>query len=117
MPNATGAKRTREYDKLKGQFRKEGRYKGREEEVAGRIVNKQRKELGETRGARQARKAGKAPDRKLPIEGYETMTMAQIMSHLAKLSMAQLRKLKTFESRHKNRKGMMTQFERRLHPA
>lgn len=117
MPNGANAKREKETIKLERQFKKEGRYEGREDEVASRIVNKQRKALGETRDARQARKAGKAPDRNLPIEGYETMTVAQIISHLAELSMAQLRKLKAYESRHKNRKGMITQFERRLHAA
>lgn len=41
--------REREYDGLVEGFEEEGRYEGREEEVAARIVNKQRAEHGETK--------------------------------------------------------------------
>jgi hypothetical protein len=49
MPRAVSPKREREYNELEEKFEKEGRYKGREQEVAARIVNKQRKEQGETK--------------------------------------------------------------------
>ncbi len=49
MPAGASPKREREYEKLKRKFKKEGRYAGREEEVAARIVNKQRAESGETK--------------------------------------------------------------------
>ncbi|TFW17437.1 hypothetical protein [Duganella callida] len=49
MPRGASPKREREYEKLERKFKKEGRYKGREEEVASRIVNKQRAEHGETK--------------------------------------------------------------------
>ena len=49
MPRGASPKREREYNELKREFKKEGRYKGREEEVAARIVNKQRSEYGETK--------------------------------------------------------------------
>lgn len=49
MPRGASPKREREYEKLERKFKKEGRYKGREEEVASRIVNKQRAESGETK--------------------------------------------------------------------
>lgn len=49
MPRGASPKREREYQKLERKFKKEGRYKGREEEVASRIVNKQRAESGETK--------------------------------------------------------------------
>jgi len=60
MPRGANQKREREYRELKGKFHQEGRYKGREEEVASRIVNKQRAERGETkssksRGGRRSR--------------------------------------------------------------
>ncbi len=51
MPVGASPKREREYQKLKRKFKKEGRYAGREEEVAARIVNKQRAEHGETKQA------------------------------------------------------------------
>ncbi len=50
-PRGASPKREREFEELKDRFEKEGRYKGRETEVAARIVNKQRGEAGETREA------------------------------------------------------------------
>jgi hypothetical protein len=47
MPRGVSAKREREYKKIEQKFEKEGRYKGREKEVAARIVNKQRAHAGE----------------------------------------------------------------------
>jgi len=55
MPRGASPKREREYEKLKREFKKEGRYKGREKEVAARIVNKQRAERGETKSAKSRR--------------------------------------------------------------
>jgi hypothetical protein len=51
MPRGASPKREHEYQELKQKFKKEGRYKGRETEVASRIVNKQRKEHGEVKGS------------------------------------------------------------------
>ena len=49
MPRGASPKREHEYRELEQKFEEEGRYKGREEEVAARIVNKQRSESGETK--------------------------------------------------------------------
>jgi len=49
MPRGSNPKRENEYKKLKAEFRHDHRYPGREEEVAARIVNKQRREAGETK--------------------------------------------------------------------
>jgi hypothetical protein len=49
MPRGASPKREHEYKELESKFKKEHRYPGREEEVAARIVNKQRKEHGETK--------------------------------------------------------------------
>jgi membrane-bound ClpP family serine protease len=51
MPTGASPKREREYKKIERKMKKEGRYKGREEEVAARIVNKQRAAKGETKEA------------------------------------------------------------------
>lgn len=51
MPKGASPKREREYKELEHKFEEEGRYQGREEEVAARIVNKQRAENGETKEA------------------------------------------------------------------
>lgn len=58
MPRGASPKREREYQELKQEFKQEHRYPGREEEVAARIVNKQRREHGETK-AQKPRSAGK----------------------------------------------------------
>jgi len=52
MPRGASPAREREYKKIEKKFEKEGRYKGREEEVAARIVNKQRAQAGETKKPR-----------------------------------------------------------------
>lgn len=57
MPRGSSPKREREYRELKDRFETEDRYPGREEEVAARIVNKQRREHGETRS-----EAGAVPE-------------------------------------------------------
>ena len=49
MPRGASQKREREYQELKQEFKEQHRYRGREEEVAARIVNKQRREHGETK--------------------------------------------------------------------
>jgi hypothetical protein len=49
MPRGVSPKREREYKEIEKKFEKEGRYQGREKEVAARIVNKQRAKAGETK--------------------------------------------------------------------
>jgi hypothetical protein len=49
MPTGSSPKREHEFKKLETEFKKEHRYPGREEQVAARIVNKQRAEHGETK--------------------------------------------------------------------
>jgi hypothetical protein len=49
MPRGASPRREREAKKLERKFKKEKRYKGREDEVAARIVNKQRAKAGETK--------------------------------------------------------------------
>lgn len=47
-------KRGRQYEKVLKSIKSEGRYKGRQKEVAARIVNKTRGKKGETRTRRRA---------------------------------------------------------------
>ena len=49
MPRGASPKREREYKKIENKLEKSGRYRGREKEVAARIVNKQRARFGETK--------------------------------------------------------------------
>lgn len=114
MPAGASNKREREYQQLKQQFQRSGRYRGREEEVASRIVNKQRAGYGETKTAKAQKRAGQSPDRGLPLNGYEHMTIPEVTRRLNDMSSADIRKLQRYESRHKNRKGMMLLYERYL---
>lgn len=114
MPAGANQKRENEFKKLEHQFKKEGRYRGREEEVAARIVNKQRTQYGETREEKQKDKEGKSPDRGLPIEDYESLTIPKIRVKLDSLSKADLKKIRAFEIKHKNRKGLLELLDMRL---
>lgn len=114
MPAGTSAKREREFKELKQQFKQNHRYPGREEEVAARIVNKQRARYGETRAARMQAEQGTAPDRSLPIDDYRKLTIPQIAAQLGKRSLAELRKIRAYEVKHKNRKGVLERIDRRL---
>ena len=50
-------KRSRQYKKVLKSIKREGRYRGRQKEVAARIVNKTRRRKGET-GSRRRRRSG-----------------------------------------------------------
>lgn len=107
MPRGASPKREREYEKLKEDFQKSGRYRGRAEEVAARIVNKQRAQYGETKGEKQMDRQGQSPDRSLPISRYQNLTIPQVKSKLRSLSRGDLRQIENFEKKHKNRKGVL----------
>lgn len=115
MLRGASPKRQREFEKLEHQFKKEHRYPNREEEVAARIVNKQRKMFGETKDEKQKEIEGSSPDRKLPIRGYQRLTIPQIISRLNSLSPSEVRTIRTFELHHKNRRGVMVRLNNQLH--
>ncbi|WP_215404252.1 hypothetical protein [Janthinobacterium sp. JC611] len=111
MPVGASPRREREFKQLEKEFKQEGRYPGREEEVAARIVNKQRAQAGETRAAPERKKASSpasdAPASDLPIAGYQHLTVAQIRDRLGGLSDAQRQRLHAYEVAHKKRKGVL----------
>src|SRR5690242_15167468 len=107
MPRGASAKREREYTELKREFEKEGRYKGREEEVAARIVNKQRSQFGETKREKRKDREGKSPDRNLPIENYQHKTSGEVERAIAKLSRSDVQQIERYEKKHKNRKTLL----------
>ncbi len=114
MSNNTGwsKERQREYDGLVDGFEEEGRYEGREEEVAARIVNKQRTEYGETQQAQEEDERGESPDRTLPIDEYDSLTIEEIEDRLGTLAKRDLRRIADYEREHKNRKGVLDAVER-----
>lgn len=107
MPRGASPKREREYEELKSSFKKEHRYPGREEEVAARIVNKQRAQYGETKGEKEKDRRGQSPDRNLPIENYQHLTIPQIKSKVQSLNASDKRRIRSYEEKHKHRKGVL----------
>lgn len=114
MPRGASAKREREYEELKERFQRSGRYGNRATEVAARIVNKQRARYGETKGEKEKDREGKSPDRGLPVESYQHLTIPQIANKLRSLSKADLRKIEKYEKAHKNRKGALAEIDKQL---
>lgn len=114
MPRGISPAREREYRKLQSKFKKEHRYPGREEEVAARIVNKQRAEYGETKEEIQKDKQGKSADSFLPIKDYDRQSIVQIDKELQSLSPADVKKIRVYEMQHKHRKGLLAKLDRRL---
>lgn len=111
MPAGANKKREREYNELKGEFKKEGRYKGREDEVAARIVNKQRASMSETRSARAKDRKGTSPDEGLPIRNYDSQTIGTIQQRVMRLSPQEIRDVRNYEKKHKNRATLMPKLE------
>lgn len=107
MPRGANPKREHEYEQMKERFEEEGRYPGREEEVASRIVNKQRSEYGETKEDKKQERDGTNEDRTLPIDRYRTLKTPQVAKEAEKLSPKQIDKVEKFEKEHKNRKGVI----------
>lgn len=113
MPRGAGRKREEEYRELKKEFEESGKYKGREEEVTARIVNKQRARFGETRAAKEEDRKGESPDRGLPLENYDHLTVDQVVGKLDSLSQADVHRLKSYEQEHKKRKTLIARMDRK----
>ena len=101
----------------------------REEEAAGKarasILTRIDALLARDAGARAASAPARRPAAKasskaaanLPIENYDGLTVPQIVANLAGLDAAQLRQVRTYEKRHKNRAGVLTRIEGALKQA
>lgn len=112
MLRGASEKREREYKHLAAEFKEEGRYKGREEEVAARIVNKQRADMGETQAAQEDDRHGKSPDRNLPISEYDEKTINEIDSALDGLDEDDLDTVYDYEKTHRGRKTLLETLDR-----
>ena len=112
MPNNSNAKRERQYDELVEEFHDENRYKGREEEVAARIVNKQRAQQSETLEEKAKDKSGQSPDRDLPIKSYDHLTVDEIVAKLDDLSSKEIEQIESYEKKHRDRVTLVEAIER-----
>lgn len=117
MPRGASPKREREYRELKQEFEQSGRYPGREEEVASRIVNKQRAEFGETKSEKEKDRSGQSPDRNLPIPNYQHLTVAEVKGQLESLDKNQLEQIRRYEKAHNQRKTLLELLDRVLQAA
>lgn len=111
MPQGLTPQREREYKELIHDFKEEGRYKGREEEVAARIVNKHRSDYGETQEAREKDRRGDSPDRHLAIRNYEQMNIDEVIRNLRGLTDREVQEVIKYERRHLNRKSLLEYLE------
>lgn len=114
MPRGANAKREREYEEMEREFEKEGRYKGREKQVAARIVNKQRAQFGETKREKKKDREGKSPDRDLPIKEYQHKTIDQVTRAIRNVSKDELKEIERYERRHKNRKTLLATIKEQM---
>ena len=114
MPRGASPKREREYEELKEDFQRSGRYGNRAAEVAARIVNKQRAQFGETKGEKQEEKEGKNADRNLPLDHYRHLPIAHLDPRLNSLSKSDQRKVRQYEEAHKNRRGAIEAIDREM---
>lgn len=112
MPGAWSAKRERDYEELKDEFKEEGRYQGREEEVAARIVNKQRAQYSETKEAKEKDREGRSPDEDLPIDNYDHLTVDQVKRKLDDLSEDEVEEIEDYEKAHKDRKTLIQSLDK-----
>ena len=97
----------------------------REEEAAGKarasilaridgLLGRSAAASRSTAAKRPAGAAKKAPSKaavNLPIEDYDNLNVAQIVARLMSLSQAELRQVRTYEKRHKNRAGVLTRID------
>lgn len=56
----------------------------------------------------------KASDHKLPIKGYDELTVDAVTSRLGGLNPEELQAVKSYEEKHKNRKTLLRELDRRL---
>jgi polyhydroxyalkanoate synthesis regulator phasin len=109
----------RDLDKLLSSGRGDARKRGAE------AASRARKQVGAaTARARSAadpviaqadrvrRTAGVGPS--FPISSYDDLSVSQIQKRLATLKPAELRKVRDYERRHANRKGVLTSIEQKL---
>lgn len=117
MPRGASSKREREYEQLKRKFARSGRYEGREQEVAARVVNKQRARFGETKAEKKKDREGKSPDRDLPVRDYQRLTVPQVKRQIEGLGSRELRAVRAYEAHHKHRKTLLRAIDQRLDAA
>jgi polyhydroxyalkanoate synthesis regulator phasin len=95
-------------DELAGQLIRRGRQQT-EELLADleRLLGRGREQLDTAR-----RKVGVGPT--FPISDYDKLTAAQVQQRLRTLQPPDLRKVRTYERRHANRKSVLAAIEKRL---
>jgi polyhydroxyalkanoate synthesis regulator phasin len=95
-------------DELAGQLVRRGRQQT-EELLADleRLLGRGRQQLDTAR-----RKVGVGPA--FPISGYDKLTAPQVRQRLGNLEPPDLRKVRTYERRHANRKSVLAAIEKRL---
>ena len=85
--------------------------------LLGRSAAGARSTAAKRPAAGAAKKAPSKAAANLPIEDYDNLNVAQIVARLMSLSPAELRQVRTYEKRHKNRAGVLSRIEGALKQA
>jgi uncharacterized protein (TIGR02271 family) len=59
-------------------------------------------------------KVAKGEHKGLPVEGYDDLTVEEAKKKLGRLSVGELKEIRSYEKKHKNRKTLMEWFDRKL---
>jgi hypothetical protein len=91
------------WEKMSGEEKRETESKKREGSKRGE------QHVANTEEARQARKGSQAP----PLEGYDDLSVEEVEKKVKRLSKEEIREVRDYEERHKNRKTLMESLDRK----
>ena len=85
-------------------------------QIAGQTIH-QGLEIAQETVEQTERTARQADPNRLPIEGYDELNVSEVSASLDALTAAELKKVKAYERRNKNRETVIEQIERKITPS
>ena len=73
-----------------------------------------RRSTGEAEGSTEVAESQDQADDDLPLEDYDSMNVRQISRRLDNLSVEEVRRLRDYEVKNKNRRTLLNRFDRRI---
>ena len=73
-----------------------------------------RRSTGEAEGSTEVAESQDQADDDLPLEDYDSMNVRQISGRLDDLSVEEVRRLRDYEVKNKNRRTLLNRFDRRI---
>lgn len=111
MAKTASPAKDRDYEQLVERFLKSGHYTGYDK--PNRNVKPEAIPAQENR-ARPVVKPERPVGQRFPIENYDRLTPAEVAARLARLSREQLLTVKSYEERHRRRRNVFVELDRRL---